>query len=314
MRLLRTVPSRAGPACAGVIVYPSSSWSNRVSCSLRSPSTAPPTTLRRQGIAPCRSSTTLNRHDRRLLRTRLSSTFAIGPPTITLAVGACRRSQFRCSSMVASQPGYSGTPLIQIDGHGVPGVWLWPDPQPRFRLQRESGDWISTALAGRRGTHQYGASYNTFQSCNFSSNGVRWRWHMSDAGSNTVTGCTFSGNSVRRGIHVRCRLQHLHQLHLLRKLERHGVSMSGADSNTFQSCNFSSNDGRDGVVMSMSAATPFTAAPSPGTRSRGIHGKCRLNRPHPVAVAPSPELTASGYDISDASSCTTCHPAAHFTR
>ena len=142
-----------------------------------------------------------------------------------------------------SQPGYSGSPLIQIDGGGVQGSGL-------TLTQGSDGSTI-------KGMQIYGFSYgagvlvqsskNVIESSYLGTDGTRTIEEPNDVGveisganrfsfaeSNTFTGCTFTGNYIE------------------------GVYMSTANSNTFTGCTFTGNYGGSGVYMSTAESNTFT--------------------------------------------------------
>ena len=194
-------------------------------------------------------------------------TFAIsGTPTISLAADlpAITAPVFIDGE---SQPGYSGTPLIQIDGQGVlgsgSGLTLSPGSggstivglniygfsQGAGLLIQSSFNTVEKSNLGTDGTSATekpnavgvvisgtnpfsGPEFNTFTGCTFSGNSL-YGVYMSVASSNSFTGCTFSGNSLV------------------------GVSMSVASSNSFTGCTFSGSS-LDGVYMSVASSNSFT--------------------------------------------------------
>ncbi|HKM56755.1 MAG TPA: right-handed parallel beta-helix repeat-containing protein, partial [Isosphaeraceae bacterium] len=181
--------------------------------------------------------------------------FAIsGTPTISLAANlpALTAPVFIDG---ASQHGYSGTPLIQIDGHGVQGSGLTLSPgsngstiagldiygfsQGAGLLIQSNNNVIESSYLGTSddGVIMSSAYYNCFTDCTFSGNsgdGV----YMSTANYNTFTGCNFTRNSFA------------------------GVYMSSAYNNTFTDCTFSRNTGYVGwgygVYMSNAYNNCFT--------------------------------------------------------
>src|SRR5208337_2422567 len=193
--------------------------------------------------------------------------FAIsGTPTITLAADlpALTAPVFIDGE---SQPGYSGTPLIQIDGHRVQGSGLTLSPgsdgskiagldiygfsQGAGLLIQSSNNVIKSSYLGTDGTrtieepNKVGVvisgtnpfsvpKSNTFTGCTFSGNSD-YGVYMLSADSNNFTGCTFSGNSSD------------------------GVYMTSANSNSFTGCTFSvSGNLSDGVYMTSANSNSFT--------------------------------------------------------
>ena len=177
-----------------------------------------------------------------------------------------------------SQPGYSDTPLIQIDGNGVLGSGLTLSPgsdgstirgldiygfsqQGAGLLIQSSDNFIESSYLGTDGTgtieepNNVGVlisgtnpfsvpKYNEFSGCRFTGNmgaGV----YMSGADSNTFTGCTFTGNTSD------------------------GVYMNNVEFNSFISCTFTGNTS-DGVYMSSASSNTFTGCTSTGNTDDGV--------------------------------------------
>src|SRR5208337_1429137 len=210
--------------------------------------------------------------------------FAIsGTPTITLAADLPALTAPVFIDGGESQPGYSGTPLIQIDGHRVQGSGLTLSPgfdgstgsdgstirgldiygfsQGAGLLIQSSKNVIESSYLGTDGTrtieepNKVGVvisgtnplsvpKSNTFTGCTFSGNS--FGVYMSSANSNTFTGCTFSGNSFA------------------------GVFMSSAYYNTFTDCAFSENL-FDGVFMSSAYDNTFTDCAFSGSTFAGVY-------------------------------------------
>ena len=207
-------------------------------------------------------------------------TFAIsGTPTISLAADlpAITGPVFIDGE---SQPGYSGTPLIQIDGHGVQ-LWLWPDPQPRFRLQHNRGTGYLRLQPGGRSSHTVELQYHREQSPGDG-------WHEDNRRTqrvrrcnqrhesilppfrNTFTDCTFSGNSLD-GAYISISSFNRFTHCIFHGNSFAGAYMSGegvAGSNTFSICTFSDNS-VDGVFMSGANSNTFDSCTFSGSTFDG---------------------------------------------
>src|SRR5208337_3914732 len=226
--------------------------------------------------------------------------FAIsGTPTITLAADlpALTAPVFIDGE---SQPGYSGTPLIQIDGHRVQGSGLTLSPgsdgskiagldiygfsQGAGLLIQSSNNVIKSSYLGTDGTrtieepNKVGVvisgtnpfsvpKSNTFTGCTFSGNsfGV----YMSSANSNTFTGCTFSGNSFD-GVFMNNVTSNKFTGCTFSGITLAGVFMSSAYYNTFTDCAFSENL-FDGVFMSSAYDNTFTDCAFSGSTFAGVY-------------------------------------------
>ena len=259
-------------------MYPSSSWSNRVSFLLASFTV---TSAADDGAGTLRQ--VIECLDRlNAPANTVSFHIGSGPQTISLQ-SALPPITVPVSIDGTSQRGYSGSPLIQIDGHGVQGSGLTLSPRSDgskiagldiygFRQQgaglliQSSDNFIESSYLGTDGTgtieepNNVGVlisgtnplsvpKSNTFTGCTFSGNkadGV----YMSSASYNTFTGCTFSTNSFA------------------------GVFMSSADSNTITGCTFSGNL-VDGVFMDKVTSNKFTGCTFSGrTLAVAVHRCC----------------------------------------
>jgi len=166
-------------------------------------------------------------------------------------------------SINETSPGYSGSPLIQIDGltYDVQGDGLTLDPYSGGSTIRGldiygfSGD----------GVFVLGASSNTFKSCNFSRNGFAGI-DMSAADSNTVTGCTFSGNSSD-GVYMANASENSVSSCTFSG-NQDGVYMAEALENSVSSCTFSGN--QDGVYMAEASKTSVSSCTFSGNSFSGV--------------------------------------------
>jgi len=205
-----------------------------------------------------------------------------------------------------SQPGYSDTPLIQIDGNGVlgsgsgltlspgsdgstiQGLDIYGFSQGAGLLIQSSNNVIESSYLGTDGTrtieepeepNRLGVvisgtnpfsvpEYNEFSGCTFSGNSATGVY-MSNASFNEFARCTFSGSTVAGVIMIAAYSSSFTDCTFSGNLGD-GVDMSSTAYNSFTGCTFSGNSG-DGVDLSSADYNSFTDCTFSGNTGEGVY-------------------------------------------